>query len=43
MSTLGGKVVLVTSGMGREGALLAASKGASVVVNDLRGSLSGGD
>jgi NAD(P)-dependent dehydrogenase (short-subunit alcohol dehydrogenase family) len=43
---LEGKVVLVTgggNGIGRECALLAARHGAKVVVNDLGGSVSGGD
>jgi NAD(P)-dependent dehydrogenase (short-subunit alcohol dehydrogenase family) len=43
---LDGKVVLVTgggNGIGRECALLAARHGAKVVVNDLGGSVSGGD
>jgi len=41
-----GKVVLVTgggNGIGREAALIAAREGAKVLVNDLGGSLSGGD
>ena len=46
MGVLDGKVVLVTGGgggIGRECALLAARHGAKVLVNDLGGSLSGGD
>jgi len=46
MGILEGKVVLVTgggNGIGRECALIAAQEGAKVVVNDLGGSLSGGD
>ncbi len=46
MGVLDGKVVLVTgggNGIGRECALLAARHGAKVVVNDLGGSVGGGD
>ena len=46
MGVLDGKVVLVTgggNGIGRECALIAAREGAKVVVNDLGGSLTGGD
>jgi NAD(P)-dependent dehydrogenase (short-subunit alcohol dehydrogenase family) len=46
MGALSGKVVLVTgggNGIGRDCALIAAQDGAKVVVNDLGGSLSGGD
>jgi NAD(P)-dependent dehydrogenase (short-subunit alcohol dehydrogenase family) len=46
MGLLDGKVVLVTgggNGIGRECALIAAREGARVVVNDLGGSLTGGD
>jgi NAD(P)-dependent dehydrogenase (short-subunit alcohol dehydrogenase family) len=46
MGVLDGKVVLVTgggNGIGRDAALIAAREGAKVVVNDLGGSLSGGD
>ena len=46
MAILDGKVVLVTgggNGIGRECALLAAAHGAKVVVNDLGGSVAGGD
>ena len=46
VGVLDGKVVLVTgggNGIGRECALLAAREGARVLVNDLGGSVSGGD
>src|SRR5690606_17491048 len=46
MGVLEGKVVLVTGaagGIGRECALLAAREDAKVVVNDLGGSVQGGD
>ena len=46
MGVLEGKIVLVTGGaggIGRECALLAAREGAKVVVNDLGGSVAGGD
>ena len=46
MGVLDGKVVLVTgggNGIGRECALIAAQEGAKVVVNDLGGSVAGGD
>ena len=46
MGILDGKVVLVTgggNGIGRDCALIAAKEGAKVVVNDLGGSLAGGD
>jgi NAD(P)-dependent dehydrogenase (short-subunit alcohol dehydrogenase family) len=46
MGMLDGKVVLVTgggNGIGRDCALIAAQEGAKVLVNDLGGSLAGGD
>ncbi|MGE3249142.1 MAG: SDR family NAD(P)-dependent oxidoreductase [Hyphomonadaceae bacterium] len=46
MGVLDGKVIIVTgggNGIGKECALLAAREGASVLVNDLGGSVSGGD
>jgi NAD(P)-dependent dehydrogenase (short-subunit alcohol dehydrogenase family) len=46
MGVLDGKVIVVTGagrGIGRECALLAAKEGAKVVVNDLGGSIEGGD
>ena len=46
MGILNGKVVLVTgggNGIGRDCALIAAKEGAKVLVNDLGGSLTGGD
>ena len=46
MGILEGKVVLVTGaagGIGKECALIAAKQGAKVVVNDLGGSVKGGD
>jgi NAD(P)-dependent dehydrogenase (short-subunit alcohol dehydrogenase family) len=46
MGVLEGKTVLVTgggNGIGRECALIAAREGAKVLVNDLGGSVSGGD
>ncbi len=46
MGVLEGKVVLVTgggNGIGRECALLAARHGAAVIVNDLGGSVNGGE
>ena len=46
MGVLDGKVILITgggNGIGRECALQAAAAGAKVVVNDLGGSVTGGD
>ena len=46
MGVLDGKVVLITgggNGIGRECALTCAREGAAIVVNDLGGSVSGGD
>jgi len=46
MGLLDGKVILVTgaaNGIGKECALIAARQGAKVVVNDLGGSVTGGD
>jgi NAD(P)-dependent dehydrogenase (short-subunit alcohol dehydrogenase family) len=46
MGVLDGKVVLITgggNGIGRECALMAAREGACVLVNDLGGSVTGGD
>ena len=46
MGVLDNKVVLVTGGargIGRECALIAAKQGAKVIVNDLGGSVEGGD
>jgi NAD(P)-dependent dehydrogenase (short-subunit alcohol dehydrogenase family) len=46
MGVLNGKVVIVTgggNGIGRQCALLAAKEGARVLVNDLGGSVAGGD